>query len=112
MIGHHNREIVIALYEICPRYTIKNTKQCKYQVKTTRSVSESGFGDAGGHAIIGAAEGAWDLRSGEHKGGNVRLVLRWKYRKDEQGEGIEPEKPGIYLKEPVVIKMGQLIKLT
>ena len=58
--------------------------------------------------FLGSAMKNWDMATKEHKSGRLVVKFRLNHQESNQFEGINPVKPGIFLKSPVKVKEGTL----
>ena len=93
---------------VAQEYEIKCTKACSYTpTKIPKEFNEE-WENAATRMFLGSAIQNWDMATKEHKSGRFVVKFRLHHQESKQFEGINPIKPGIFLKSPVKVKAGTL----
>ena len=87
----------------------KGADQCCFEPLVGRKFGESDWEDVGSVAVI--EDGDWDMKSGLHKGGFLKLAPRFYFMDNSQGKTLAPEKPGIVAAKPLQFKKDILVHL-
>ena len=89
-------------------YDIKCTKLCSYTPQKIPKEFNEDWENAATRLFMGVANKNWDMTTLEHKLGKVVVKWRLTHQDSNQFQGINPSKPGIFLKAPVKVKEGTL----
>ena len=95
---------------VAQEYEIKCTKVCSFTpTKIPKEFNEE-WENAATRMFLGSAMKNWDMATKEHKSGRLVVKFRLKHQESNQFvvEGINPAKPGIFLKSLVKVKEGAL----
>ena len=93
---------------VAQEYEIKCTKVCSYTpTKIPKEFNEE-WENAATRMFLGSAIKNWNMATKEHNSGRFVVKFRLHHQESKQFEGINPVKPGIFLKSPVKVKAGTL----
>ena len=87
----------------------KAADQCCFEPLIGRKFLEADWEDMGSVAVI--EDGDWDMKSGLHKAGFLKLASRFYFMDNSQGKTLAPEKPAIVAAKPMQFKKDILVHL-
>ena len=89
-------------------YAIKCSKVCSYSpMKIPKEFGED-WENAGTRLFLGTAIKNWNMETREHKAGRLVVHFRLNHQDNNQFQGMNPVKPGIFLKAPVKVKANTI----
>ena len=90
------------------QYIMKVTKTLAFSpAKTPKDCNEE-WENAGSRLMTGQGAKEWDFNTGIHKKGRIHCYDRLQYQDGKQFQGMNPTKPGIFAKKPVLVKKDTL----
>ena len=99
-----NNEHTIAAQD----YAIKCSKVCSYSpMKIPKGFGED-WENAGARLFLGTAIKNWSMETKEHKAGRWVVHFRLNHQDNNQFQGVDTVKPGIFLKAPVKVKANTI----
>ena len=92
-------------------YEVKQTNKVAFQPSPLPKNVAPEKANVGSWLCVGPAVGQWTWSTGAHNDGVVVVKDHVKFQSSQQFEGIAPEKPVLFLKQPVRAKKDSLRRL-
>ncbi len=93
---------------VAQEYDIKCNKSCSFTPAKIPKEYNEDWENAAARMFLGTAGNNWDMATREHKGGKLIVHFRLAHQDSNQFQGVNPVKPGIFLKAPVKVKADTL----
>ena len=93
---------------ISREYIMKVTKTLAFSPAKTGKDFNEDWENAGSRLMAGQGAKEWDFNTRSHKKGRIQCYERLQYQDGNQFQGMNPTKPGIFAKKPVLVKKDTL----